>query len=199
MAWTVFIAVAVGSSLLTLALFETTQAIAIRSGEIPARGVETWETRPFFHWNKYAILLYGDLIFLPILNACVATALYSMQLTSSFYVITGAIALVALPTTVMWYINVREEFIAGTFARWDFGFTAPNAHVTIAGKAHLAYFWFEAAIIGVALLYVILQPGGVFMRTGILGALIGYSVTVFRDWRRISLYIRPLAPSAPQH
>ena len=189
MDWSIFFVSVVTSALVVYPGFEFFQNLSIRAGQIPPRGVQTWYGREFLHWDRFATLLYGDLIFLSLINGFAISALSGMS--PDIRIICASIAC-AVVITLIWWIIVREAFINRAIDRWDMGFTAPDAKLTIFGLFHLVYFSFEIALILVAAFYL-LQPSVAFVvRAGLILSMLGYIVTVLYDIRTIGLYFGAL-------
>ena len=169
--------------------FEFFQNLAVRKGEIPRRGVHTFAGRPFLHWDGYAVQRYGDLIFLSLLNGFSAIAWRKVAPVNIRWL--TLTVLLAVVITVLWLRGVKRRFASGEFWRWDWGFTAPDGHLTIAGKYHLIYFCFETAVLGTSILYLVWQPIGWLLRIGIIAPLVGYIATAVYDCLRLGLFMGP--------
>jgi len=189
------IVVVVVSALVVLIGFEAFQTLSVRSGQIPPRGVHVWAGKPFLHWDAFACQKYGDLIGLSVLNGFVAVSVRHLivagRWTAHTSVAAGVVGVIAAIATVLWVVSVQNQFAAGKFNRWDWGFTHPDGALTVAGKFHLGYFALEAAVIGVALLILSWklpwnELGGL-LRAGMLAGLGFWIATAILDARRIGL------------
>lgn len=178
MNWTLIIAASFLSALLVFPGFELAQRVSIKKGEIPPRGTQVWQGRPFFFWTDYKTLLYGDLVFLSLLNGFTLNALL---LASTVWHMWLLAVLFGSVFTYAWFTFSKHDYTRAVFSmRWDWHFVPPNATVTTAGKYHLAYFFFEACVFGVAA-QLLWQPIPAVLKLGALVSLCGYVVTVTRD------------------
>jgi hypothetical protein len=185
------------SALLIAVVFEISQRLSVAAGQIPARGIHVWEGKPFLHWDAFVCQKYGDLVCLSGLNAAVIVAMGRVKLVPWSYPLLCTIAVLGILAAIVWVVSVKKQFAFGIFARWDWGFTAPNGKLTIAGWFHLVYFAIEAGVIGSGLLYLLWKPIGLWIRIFMAVCIVGYAITAIYDAKKIGMSGGPFGATGP--
>lgn len=156
------------------------QKLSAKRHEIPV-SARQWHHRLFWYWNDYAALLYGDFIFLSLLNGFVAVSLYTNSVPIEWFAIAITFGCVI---TVMWLRIMKSAFNVKSIAgRWDWSFVPPHARITLGGKYHLFYFVVEASIVALSV-YFLWAPVSAVISLGIILSLLGYLSTVMYDTAR---------------
>lgn len=177
-------------------LFEASQRISVAAGQIPPRGIHVWKGKPFLHWNDFACQKFGDLIFISGLAAAVFVATSRIRSTMGSWIFLAATFVLAIVATILWSSSVKKQFAAGKFNRWDWGFTAPSGELTFAGRVHNVYFNVASLIIGY-MFYLLRQPIGLWIRVFMVACVVGYTITVIYDARKIGMSGGPFGVSGP--
>lgn len=194
MDWQTFLIATFVSALFVFPGFEIFQWLAMEVGQIPPRGMHQWHGKPFLHWDHFKVQLVGDFVGLSVMNGYVFVACRQVEWTTHMqWFGVGASVAIACVATNLWGVSVKQQFAAGKFARWDWGFTWPCGKITIAGWYHLAYFFLESFVIALAVLVVSWQPVGWGIKLGAFAGIALWVATGILDAKTIGLSGGPFA------